>query len=193
MSALVAQGHLRAAHRTRVLLAGGVAAAPLFLGTVLAQAAVRDGFDLARHPLSLLALGPLGLGVQVGAFVLTGALVTGSAVGLARVLCGQPSGIWGPRLIALYGLGLLWGGLFSADPSAGFPAGLPATETWHGTRHAVAPTVSGLALDVACLVFARNAGLPLASARWRADLDVGLAGDRRCPAPRLASRSCGCR
>jgi len=38
----------------------GIVAGPVFLATALTQAYTRDGFDLARHPISLLSLGDLG-------------------------------------------------------------------------------------------------------------------------------------
>jgi hypothetical protein len=49
-----------AATQTARLLACGIAAGPLFLTVGLTQAFIRDGFDLSRHPLSLLSLGGWG-------------------------------------------------------------------------------------------------------------------------------------
>ena len=45
---------------TARLLACGVLAGPLFLTVLMIQAFTREGFDLSRHPLSLLSLGDLG-------------------------------------------------------------------------------------------------------------------------------------
>ena len=45
----------RGAAVTRSLLGYGVLAGPFYLAVGLMQAFVRDGFDFARHPLSLLA------------------------------------------------------------------------------------------------------------------------------------------
>src|SRR5206468_3829604 len=45
---------------TRSLLGYGVLAGPFYIGVSLAQALVRDGFDLTRHEWSLLANGPGG-------------------------------------------------------------------------------------------------------------------------------------
>ena len=42
---------------TRTLLGAGVIAGPLFVCTAAVQVLTRDGFDLRRHPLSMLALG----------------------------------------------------------------------------------------------------------------------------------------
>ncbi|MEK8107959.1 DUF998 domain-containing protein [Micromonospora sp. M12] len=80
---------------TRALLAGGVLAGPLF-GWWRRQVLTRDGFDLSRQPLSLLALGDLGW-IQTANFVLTGLLGLAGAVGLRRVLRGEPGGTWGRR------------------------------------------------------------------------------------------------
>jgi hypothetical protein len=71
--------------RTRALLACGVVAGPLFLVVALLQALTRDGFDLGRHPLSLLSLGELGW-IQIANFVVAGLLSVASAVGMRRVL-----------------------------------------------------------------------------------------------------------
>jgi Protein of unknown function (DUF998) len=54
----------------RKLLACGILAGPLFVAVGLLQALVRDGFDLGRHPLSLLSLGGLGW-IQIANFVVT--------------------------------------------------------------------------------------------------------------------------
>ena len=43
--------------QTTRLLACGIVAGPLFLAVGLIQAFTREGFDLSRHPLSLLSLG----------------------------------------------------------------------------------------------------------------------------------------
>jgi hypothetical protein len=144
---------------TRLLTACGVVAGPLFVASVLVQMAVRAGFDPVRHPLSLLSLGPAGW-VQIATFVVCGILATAGAVGLRRVLVGQPGGTWGPVLFGVYGVGLVWGGVFPADAAFGFPPGTPdgapAELSWHGVLHGIAPAAAGIALIVACFVFARR-------------------------------------
>jgi hypothetical protein len=62
------------------LLACGTVAGPLFLTVGLIQALTRDGFDLSRHPLSLLSLGDLGW-IQIANFIVTGALYVACALG----------------------------------------------------------------------------------------------------------------
>jgi hypothetical protein len=144
--------------RTSILLACGVVAGPLYLVTAATQVATRDGFDLTRHPLSLLSLGGLGW-IQVANFLLSGALYLAAAVGLRRVLRGGRGGTWAPRLLGAFGGSLIWAGVFPADPYHGFPAGTPADATatsWHGLLHNLAPAVGFLALVVAFLVLARR-------------------------------------
>ena len=80
---------------TRSLLGYGVMAGPFYIVVSLAQALVRDGFDLSRHEWSLLADGPGGW-IQVLNFVLTGPWSSprrsGTAGRSARVarLAGRP-------------------------------------------------------------------------------------------------------
>ncbi len=60
-------------------------AGPSDLTVGVLQGLVRDGFDFARHPLSVLANGPGGW-IETANFVITGALVVATAVGFRRVL-----------------------------------------------------------------------------------------------------------
>ncbi|MFF1903303.1 DUF998 domain-containing protein [Kitasatospora sp. NPDC058218] len=147
-----------AAPSTRLLLASGAAAGPLFLVVGIAQGLTRDGFDFGRNALSQLSLGDLGL-IQQAAFLLTGALVLAGAVGLHRVLRGGPGATAAPRLVAVFGASFLVSGVFSADPGAGFPVGAPQDRVGelsaHGTVHMVAGSVGYLALCAAFLVLAR--------------------------------------
>jgi hypothetical protein len=144
---------------TRTLLAAGVATGPLFFAVAAAQATTRAGYDVSRHPLSLLSLGELGW-VQITNFIVTGALVTAAAVGLARALPTGRGRVWGPRLLGAHGVGLVLAGVFTADPSMGFPLGAPAGElavySWHSTVHGVGFGLAMLSLIAACCVFARR-------------------------------------
>ena len=60
-------------------------AGPFYLVVGLAQALLVPGFDLSRHALSLLLLGPLGW-IQAANLVLSGLMVLAAAVGFARLL-----------------------------------------------------------------------------------------------------------
>ena len=140
---------------TRSLLGWGAVAGPFYLAVSMAQALSRDGFDLSRHPWSLLENGSLGW-IQSANFVLTGAMVAAFAVGLARAGRVQPVGRWAPRLLALYGAGLAAAGVFTADPMAGFPVGAEQTPTWHGALHLAAGGIGFLGMVAACLVLGRR-------------------------------------
>lgn len=143
----------------KTLLTCGVLAGPLYLAVGLAQALARDGFDIRRHPLSVLSNGDLGW-IQIGNFVVSGLLVIAAAIGLGRALTAGPGRVWGPRLVAGYGVGLIAAGAFVADPFDGFPVGTPAgpadSTSWHGVAHFAAGGIGFFALIGACFVFARR-------------------------------------
>lgn len=159
-----------AARRSQLLLTGGAAAGPIFIAVALIQAVTRTGFDAVKHPASLLSVGDMGW-IQIANFVLTGLLFLAAAVGLRRVLRPGHASVWGPRLIAGFGVALIVGGVFVADPGLGFPPGTPegvADEmSWHAMVHSAAPVLGFLALSLACFVFARRS-LRLAERRWAA-------------------------
>lgn len=144
---------------TARLMNAGVVAGPLFLGLGLLQAFTVDGFDLRRHPLSLLSVGDHGW-IQIANFVVTGALVIACAVGLRRALHPGRGGTWGPWLVGVYGAGLIIAGVFVADAGAGFPPGAPEGAppelSVHGILHGVGAALAFTGMAVACLVFARR-------------------------------------
>jgi Protein of unknown function (DUF998) len=140
---------------TRSLLGYGIIAGPLYVVVSLVQALTRDGFDLTRHAWSLLSNGGLGW-IQITNFVLAGLSVVAFAVGLRRT---GRTGTWTPRLIGVYGLGLVSAGVFRADPALGFPPGTPADEatvSWHGILHFASGAVAFGCLIAACFVAARR-------------------------------------
>jgi uncharacterized protein DUF998 len=142
---------------TRRLLTCGVAAGPLFLAIWALQAFTREGFDPARHPISLLALGGAGW-IQIANFIMTGSLYAAGAVGLRRVLRGRGSK-WGPLLVGGFGIGLILAGVFVTDPGAGFPTGASEGSgevSWHGILHEVGFGVAQLSWTAAAIVFARR-------------------------------------
>ncbi|WP_433017106.1 DUF998 domain-containing protein [Kribbella sp. CA-294648] len=147
---------------TRTLLTAGLVAGPLYTAVWLGQAATREGFDITRHPASLLANGGPGW-IQTVNFVAAGILSIAAAVGLRRSISGRGSR-WAPRLLGAYGVGLLLAAIFPADPAAGFPAGTPADYAEISTRgmgHFVAGSIGFTGLIAACLVMAahyRSAG-----------------------------------
>jgi hypothetical protein len=128
---------------------------PLFFAVVALQMLTRTGFDIRRHPLSLLSLGEGGW-VQIANFLVTGLLALGCALGMRS----QLRGTWGPLLIGTYGVGLLLAGLFPADPSSGFPPGTPegVPEILSRTAklHGVGFLLAFVSLTAACFLFARH-------------------------------------
>jgi Protein of unknown function (DUF998) len=128
----------------------------LFIAISLIQAFTRSGFDLARHPISLLGLGSLGW-VQIANFVVCGVLYVLGAIGLRSALQPGRGKTWGPLFIGITGVGLIVAGLFTTDAGAGFPPGAPAgapAMSWHGVLHEVGFLLSFVGAIGACLVFA---------------------------------------
>ena len=158
-SPLVGRGDAdRTAAITRSLLGYGVLAGPLYIVVGLAQALTRDGFDPTRHDLSLLANGPLGW-IQIANLILSGAMTVAAGVGMRRalrVLGGGCGTVWGPRLVAGYGVGLVGSGIFVADPMNGFPRGTPmgppVIKTVGGIGHIVFGALGFLCLILGCLL-----------------------------------------
>ncbi|MEU4396882.1 DUF998 domain-containing protein [Kribbella sp. NPDC023855] len=142
---------------TRTLLTAGLVAGPLYTAVWLGQAATREGFDITRHPASLLANGGPGW-IQTVNFVVAGILSIAAAVGLRRSIAGRGSR-WAPRLLGAYGVGLLLAAIFPADPASGFPAGTPADYaeiSARGMGHFVAGTIGFTGLIAGCLVMAAH-------------------------------------
>jgi hypothetical protein len=131
----------------------------LFIVVAFAQAFTRLGFEFASHPLSLLSLGDSGW-TQILNFVLSGALFIACAIGMRRVLGPEDGGTWAPRLMSVFGVGLIAGGVFLTDAAFGFPVGTapgaPDQLSWHGAAHAIAFAVGFGALVTSFFVLARR-------------------------------------
>jgi hypothetical protein len=152
---------IRAQRVTRSLLGYGVLAGAVFEASILIQGLTRRGFRIAHHDASLLSNGPLGW-IQIATFLISGAMTIACAAGMRRAMAGRAGGTWGPRLIAVYGAGLIAAGLLRADPAWGFgpgaPAGKAAHVSWHAAGHLVSASIGFTALTVACFVVARYFG-----------------------------------
>jgi len=143
---------------TKALLACGIIAGPLYVIVGLIQMAIRPGFDITRHSLSLLANGDLGW-IQILNFLVTGIFLIAGAVGVRRALQIGPGSKWAPLMLGLYGLGLMGAGIFSADPALGFPPGTPLENnpiSWHGMLHFIVGTIGFTGFISACFIFARR-------------------------------------
>src|SRR5262245_6052990 len=143
---------------TRALLACGAVAGPLYVTVTMAEALTRDGFDLRQHRFSWLTTGDLGW-IHQSNMVLVGVLTVLFAIGVGRLKRTGLGAVWGPRLLALFGVAYIIGGLLPADPVVGFPPGTTAEmvhHTWHGALQNASRSVSSLLLIAASVVFARR-------------------------------------
>ena len=141
---------------TRALLTCGMIAGPLYVAVVVLQMLTREGFDIGRHPASLLSNGALGW-IQIANFAVSGLLFVAFAIGLRRL---PDAGRWGPLLVGVFGAGMVLAAVFSADPVDGFPPGTPlgppTTISGPGLVHFFVGMIVFLAQIAACFVFARR-------------------------------------
>jgi Protein of unknown function (DUF998) len=152
-------GAARRAVTTRVLLACGAVAGPLFTLASILEGATRAHYNPLRHPVSSLELGDLGWTQQAN-FVVAGGLTLAFAVGLWRALRPLGGSTWGPLLVGAHGIGLLGAGIFVTDPVSGYPPGTPDHLAAYGSAHAALHDLFSVGtfvgLPIACLVLARR-------------------------------------
>jgi Protein of unknown function (DUF998) len=147
----------------RILIACGAIGPPVFIVVFLIEGATRPGYSAWHNFVSSLSLSSQGW-MQILTFCVCGFLMLGFALGLRRVLQGGHGATWGPLLLGAFGLALIAGGLFTTDPSLGYPPGAPNTPTFHGKLHDLASLVAFGSLAAANFVLARRfAGDPT----WR--------------------------
>src|SRR5829696_4130173 len=143
-----------AAAVTRSLLGWGVVAGPFYVVVGLALAVTRPGFDLTRHPLSVLMLGGHGW-MQRANLVLSAVMVLAAAYGMLRTLR-NGRGLAMATLTGVYGVCLVLSAVFPPDPMSGFPAGSRGgTVTTGGILHLAFGAVGFLALAAATFAYAR--------------------------------------
>ena len=137
---------------TKSLLGWGIVAGPFYLLVGLQQALLVPGFDLSKHALSLLLLGPLGW-IQAANLWLSGLMVLAAALGFARLLP-RRGNIWAGVLLGLYGVSLFAAAIFPPDPTGGFPVGGTdaTTASTNGLLHLVAAAIGFVSLAVAAVV-----------------------------------------
>ena len=142
-------------NRSKALLRCGMLAGPFYLAVALIQVRLREGFDIARHPLSLLAVGPGGW-IQTANFVITGLMVVAAAVGFGRALGGKPRALtW---FLAGFGLCMIMAAVFPSDPMDGFPPGTPegppASISTTGLVHFASGALGFACLAISCFIAA---------------------------------------
>ena len=146
---------------TTALLRCGVIAGPLYIIVGAIQVLIRPGFDVRYNVLSQMALGDLGW-IQTANFAVSGLLVMAGAIGIGRALHSSRGATWAPRLIGIYGAGLVGAAIFSADPGFGFPpgtpAGMPTTMSTHALIHFALGGIAFFSIIGACFVLARRFG-----------------------------------
>lgn len=134
---------------TRSLLGWGVVAGVFYLAVGTGLALTREGFDLTRHPLSLLMLGEFGW-MQTLNLILSGIMTIAAGAGFGRAM-GWP-GLAGV-LVGGYGACLIGSGVFPPDAMQGFPAGdAPDAPSTDGILHLVCGGTGFLLLAAAALV-----------------------------------------
>jgi len=141
---------------TRALLACGAIAGPVYVMATLVQALTRAGFDLRRHRFTWLTAGDLGWMHQLN-MVLVGVVTVLFAIGMSRMMGTGRGTVWGPRLLGLFGLAYIIGGLLRADPVAGFPPGTTPEmvhTTWQGAVQNASRGASSILLIATSLVIA---------------------------------------
>jgi heme/copper-type cytochrome/quinol oxidase subunit 1 len=78
---------------------------------------------------------------------------------MKRVLKSGPGSRWAPRMLGIYGLGLVGASIFSADPALGFPLGTPLENnpiSWHGMLHLIVGTIGFIGFIATCFMLARR-------------------------------------
>lgn len=138
-------------------LLAGIVAGVLFFVIPTIEVFRRPGFDIERHAISMLSLGPGGWAMKA-VFIVTGLLTLFSAWGIYQAVGSGIAGLIAAILIALYGVGLVLAGLFDAPAGLGFPVGTPMDQepvmTPAAALHSLAFMIAFGALILSCFVFA---------------------------------------
>src|SRR6516225_7889212 len=152
--------------RAWLLLAAGTAGGLAFTGVYLAEGATRAGYRALAQPISALSLGPGGWVQQLN-FIVFGVLVCLSAAGWRAVLAPGRGALAFPVLHGVAGAGLVMDGLFTQDPSGGYPPGARAgVATVHGQLHTLFAMITITALASGCFVLARRFAVEPGWRRW---------------------------
>ena len=149
---------------TWLLVALGTVGGLVFTVAYTLEGATRQGYDWLAQPISALSLGPGGW-VQRANFVLFGLLIVVSAVGWRRLFAAGRAAVAFPALRTLAGVALVLDGVFSQDPSGGYPPGAKTANTLAGQLHTGFATLAIGSLAASWFVLARRLK---AEPGWRA-------------------------
>lgn len=144
---------------TRLLAWAGILGPALFTVTFIALAQSRSGYSHVADPVSALAAGENGW-IQNANFLVFGLLTIGFAVGLHLGIAPTRTGVVGPALLALSGVGLILAGLFPWMRDVSGEFSVP-------TGHVVGAVTTFLGAGLALIVLSRRMAR---DRRWRGGL-----------------------
>ncbi len=147
----------RTGQPTRWMLAAGATGLVLFVLLFLIDGFTRPGYDPMHQWISHLSLGDRGL-LGTANLLLGGGAALILSAGLRRVFRSGPGSRWGPRFVAIFGLGLILAAAFPIDPGLGYPPGVTPGEapSLSANIHDFAGLVVFVALTAACFTLARR-------------------------------------
>ncbi len=145
-------------NRSKALLRCGMLAGPFYLAVALIQVRFREGFDIARHPLSVLArrTGRLDPDRELRDHRPDGASPRPLDSG-ARWRGSRASLTW---FLAGFGLCMIVAAIFPSDPMDGFPPGTPegppTSISTTGLVHFASGALGFACLAISCFIAART-------------------------------------
>lgn len=153
-------GHQPVLRTLLLWLTLGGASAALFTVVYLIEGVTRPRYDAMSQAISALALGPGGW-LQQANFIVFGACLLGVAVAWRATLRGSAGAVVYPVIRGVEGVAFIAVGLFSDDPTRGYPPGATLTPTtFHGEIHIIGAyvIVSSMALGLCVMAwrFARE-------------------------------------
>ena len=139
--------------RRRLGALAGIVGPPICVAVSVVEGWLRPGYDSRSMYGSELALGPRGI-IVVVTFIVYGVLLLLFARGIAAEFPHGKASRWGPRLLAVSGVGWIGAGLFVMDPQQ---QSVPLAQvSWHGWLHALSGVPVSYALPISCFVFLRR-------------------------------------
>lgn len=150
---------------TLLVIAGGLLSAIVFMLVYVIEGIVRPGYNSWQQPVSALSLGPGGW-LQQTNFIVFGIIALFTVPAVHTLLRSGVSAVAYPIMKALSGISFIMLGIFSQDPTSGYPVGTvaPITPSLSGSIHIIFSFVSFIGLAVGSFVLARRLAR---EPRWR--------------------------